>query len=203
MSKIFNPENHSRLSSEERRKLIPPEKILNLMQLQNGDVLLDAGAGTGYFAVPALNLVGDNGRVIAADLSQPMLDMLVQIAPTAKNLEILLCTADHIPLPEKSADKILMAFVLHEVDDAVAYLKMLRNILKDDGKLFIVEWSPVESPMGPPLHERLSKDVIENCFSESGFEMLRFENVNEFQYFCEAEIQQARDSAFNSREARP
>ena len=77
MSKIFNPENHGRLSSDERRKLIPPEKILNMMHLQKDDVLLDAGAGKGYFAIPALEYVGETGKVIAADISQQMLDMML------------------------------------------------------------------------------------------------------------------------------
>jgi len=156
------------------------------MNLLPGEVLLDAGAGKGYFAVPALEYVGETGKVIAADISQQMLDLLIQDAPDSNSIQPLLCEKNNISLPEKSVDKILMAFVLHEVDDAIAYLKMLRSILKDDGKLFIVEWTPVESPMGPPLHERLSKDVIENYFSESGLEMLHFEDVNEFQYFCEA-----------------
>ena len=186
MSKIFNPENHGRLSSDERRKLIPPEKILNMMHLQKDDVLLDAGAGKGYFAIPALEYVGETGKVIAADISQQMLDLMLSENHGPNNLEALLCDKNNIPVHENSVDKILMAFVLHEVDDAVAYLKMLRNILKDDGKLFIVEWSPVESTMGPPLHERLSRETIEKYFSDSGFDMLRFENVNDFQYFCEA-----------------
>lgn len=186
MSKIFNPEKHESLSSAERRKLIPPEKILDMMHLKKGDVMLDAGAGKGYFAIPALEYVGDTGNVIAADISQQMLDLLMSDAPGSLNLKTLLCEKDNIQLPEKSVDKLLMAIVLHEVDDAVAYLKMLRQILKADGKLFIVEWAPVESPTGPPVHERLSRETIEKYFSDSGFEMLRFENVNDFQYFCEA-----------------
>ncbi len=187
MSKIFSPENHGRLSSEERRKLIPPEKILGMMHLQKGDVLLDAGAGKGYFAIPALEYIGETGKVIAADISQQMLDLLIHEFPVSDNIQTLLCEKNNISLPDNSVDKILMAFVLHEVDDAVAYLKMLRNILKGNGKLFIVEWTPVESTMGPPLHERLSKETIEKYFSDAGFEMLRFENVNDFQYFCEAQ----------------
>jgi len=115
-----------------------------------------------------------------------MLDLLISDANDAKNLKTVLCDKDSIPVPENSVDKILMAFVLHEVDDARAYLKMLRQILKPGGTLFIVEWSPVESPMGPPLHERLSKEDIEKYFSDAGFELLRFEDVNDFQYFCEA-----------------
>lgn len=186
MSKIFNPENHNRLSSDDRRKLIPPKKILDKMQLQNGDVLLDAGAGKGYFAIPALEYVGETGKVIAADISQQMLDLLIQDAPDSNCIQALLCEKHNISLPEKSVDKILMAFVLHEVDDPEAYLKMLRNILKDDGKLFTVEWKPVESPMGPPLHERLSRKSIKKYFSDSGFDVLSFEDVNDFQYFCEA-----------------
>ncbi|HPS84060.1 MAG TPA: methyltransferase domain-containing protein, partial [Bacteroidales bacterium] len=131
--------------------------------------------------------IGETGKVIAADISQQMLDLLIHEFPVSDNIQTLLCEKNNISLPDNSVDKILMAFVLHEVDDAVAYLKMLRNILKGNGKLFIVEWTPVESTMGPPLHERLSKETIEKYFSDAGFEMLRFENVNDFQYFCEAQ----------------
>ncbi|KAF5030356.1 Ubiquinone/menaquinone biosynthesis C-methyltransferase UbiE [anaerobic digester metagenome] len=186
MSKIFNPENHARLHSDERRKFIPPEKILSMMHIRCDDVLLDAGAGTGYFAIPAAAYVGKNGKVIAADISQQMLNLLQQHLPASVPVEPLLCSAEYIPLPTQSVDKILMAFVLHEVNHRVAYLKMLRNILKDDGKIFIVEWSPIESPMGPPLHERINKNDLETYFALAGFKSLRFETINDFQYFCEA-----------------
>ncbi len=157
-----------------------------MMNVQKGDVLLDVGAGKGYFAIPALKYVGESGQVIAADISQQMLDLLVSDVHDAQNLTLLLCDKNNVPVPENSVDKILMAFVLHEVDNAVDYLKMLLRLLKRDGKLFIVEWSPVESPMGPPLHERLSKEAVENYFSAAGYELLRFEDINDFQYFCEA-----------------
>jgi len=62
MSKIFNPENHGRLNSEERRKLIPPDKILEMMNLQQGDVLLDAGAGKGYLPSLHWNMLAKAGR---------------------------------------------------------------------------------------------------------------------------------------------
>lgn len=186
MSKIFNPENHGRLSSDERRKLIPPEKILEMMRIRSGDVLLDAGAGKGYFAIPSLSYVGEDGKVIAADISQQMLDLLMQEAPETINLQPVLCEKDFIDLSEKSVDKILMAFVLHEVDDAVAYLKMLRKILKDNGQLFIVEWEKIDSPMGPPQHDRISVEEINQFLNEAGFVLQHHEMVNEIQYFCEA-----------------
>jgi ubiquinone/menaquinone biosynthesis C-methylase UbiE len=187
MSKIFNPESHQRLNSDERRKLIPPEKILNLMNIRNGDILLDAGAGKGYFAIPAIDFVGAGGKVIAADISQQMIDLLIHESLDSKRPHTLLCATDKIPLPENSVDKILMAFVLHEVDDAVTYLKMLRRILKDNGKLFIVEWEKTDSPMGPPLHDRLGKNELKDILLSSGFIITRLELINEMQYFCEVD----------------
>jgi ubiquinone/menaquinone biosynthesis C-methylase UbiE len=185
MDKVFKPENKHKLDSDQRRKLVPPEAVLDLMEIEKGDTLLDVGAGIGYFAVPAVRYVGPGGKVIAADISREMLDETKRrAAQSGVAVDTLLCGADRIPLPDAAADKILLAFVLHEVDDRAAYLREMRRLLKDGGALTIVEWDTVESPMGPPQSERISRRELASLIGAVGYVSVKDAQINDYQYAC-------------------
>jgi ubiquinone/menaquinone biosynthesis C-methylase UbiE len=185
MDKVFKHENLHKLESDDRKKLVPPESVLNLMEIKQGDILLDIGSGPGYFAIPAANYVGIKGKVIAADLSLQMLDELKKRVPAnIQNMEIILCSSDNVSLPEKIADKILLAFVFHEIDNQVDYLKNLKKLLKENGTITIVEWDKTESPIGPPLHERLNIDDITAIAKGAGYSVVKYHKINELQYLC-------------------
>lgn len=68
----FNPENMSRLDNPERRKKFPPEKLLELLQIDKKDNILDLGAGIGYFTIPAAQMT--DGSVFALDIEPKMLE---------------------------------------------------------------------------------------------------------------------------------
>jgi len=183
MNRIFNPENKHKLDSEERRKLIPPEKILDLMNINFGETFLDVGAGTGYFALIAAKYVGTNGRVIAADVSQEMLDEIkLRSLETNQNIELLLCKADSINIGDSLADKILMAFVFHEIDKKADYLKEMYRVAKNNCELTIVEWEKVDSQIGPPINDRISSQDLIQIAESSGFFVIKHEKINPYQY---------------------
>ncbi len=56
-----------------RRIVHSPERIL-APYLKAGQTMLDVGCGMGYFTIPAARLLGEGGRIIAADMQQEMLD---------------------------------------------------------------------------------------------------------------------------------
>ena len=45
-----------------------PAEVLQLLNIRPGDVVVDLGCGSGYFALKLSRLVGKNGRVIAEDI---------------------------------------------------------------------------------------------------------------------------------------
>ena len=183
MDKRFDPQNMGRLDTDSRRKLIPPDTLISMININEGDTVLDVGAGTGYFAIPALEYVGSNGKVIAADISQEMLTELRRKLPAdSKNLSTIRCDADKIPLPDKTADKILMAFVFHEFGDKKQYLCEIGRLVKGNGQIIIVEWEKVQSPMGPPLDDRISYSELMHIAESAGFLATRYNKINEDQY---------------------
>lgn len=186
MNKQFNPEKMHKLDNEARRKLIPPKIVLDLMNIHENETLIDVGAGTGYFAIPALDYVGDTGKVVAVDISEAMLaEINRKIAPGKNNFETVLCDATTIPLPDKIADKILLAFIFHEFEDKQQYLTEIARLLKDSGTITIVEWDMHESKMGPSIDHRISCQEIVDIAEKVGLVIYgQKTQINEHQYLC-------------------
>lgn len=183
MNKVFNSKSHSRLDSDKRYELIPPESVLNKMNLQPGDTLLDIGTGTGYFAIPALDKVTAKGRVIGTDLSADMLVVFRQkLAVIPNNLELLQTDGDRIKLPDNSANKILLAFLFHEIHKRPAFIAEMKRLMKDCGELTVVDWSLDNSEMGPPQNHRIGQNELISIFREEGFTLLENIKLNDQHY---------------------
>lgn len=196
MHKIFNPENRHKLDSDERRKQIPPKRVLDLMNIKAGETLLDIGAGTGFFAIPAINYVGETGMIIASDISGVMLDALRKRLPdNVKNISLLRCNPYRIDLPGLSVDKILMAFVFHEIDDKPRYLSETTRLLRPGGLLAIVEWVPFESEHGPPLQIRIGHRDLSAMAEEAGYTFLKYKQINESRYICTFQYERTHDAS--------
>lgn len=168
MGHRFDPKEAPRLDSQERRRRLPPEEVLEKIGLRRGMVLADVGAGTGYFTLPAAELVGPSGKVFALDLSEEMLSLLRAKNPPLQ-VEVLSCGETRLPLPEGAADLVLAAFVLHEVSAPLAFLRELRRIVRPKGRVALLEWLPLQEEEGPPLKERLAPETASDLLREAGF----------------------------------
>ena len=106
-----------------------------------GMTALDVGCGMGFFSIGMANLVGDGGRVIAADLQQQMLDVTTRrakAAGVAARVTPHLCAADRMGI-EESADFALAFWMVHEVPDPGRFMGELQTIVRPGGSLLIVE----------------------------------------------------------------
>jgi ubiquinone/menaquinone biosynthesis C-methylase UbiE len=177
MPERFDPENHETLESPERRRALSPERFLRHLGLKRGMVFADVGAGTGYFSLPAAELVGPEGKVYALDVEPRMLEKLRAKAPPAW-LESLTCQPGRLPLPDSCADLAFACFVLHEVEDPVAFLREMGRVAKPRAPIAVMEWARRRQPEGPPFGERIHHHRAEAFFLEAGlcFRSLEFLN---------------------------
>jgi ubiquinone/menaquinone biosynthesis C-methylase UbiE len=128
------------LVSPIRRWFQDPEKIL-APYISKGMTVLDIGPGMGFFTIPAAQMVGDNGIVIAVDLQEKMLKSLVKRAEkagVAGRIVAKLCEPDSLGVSEL-IDLCLAFNVAHEVPDASALFSQIRAILKPTGRLLLSE----------------------------------------------------------------
>jgi ubiquinone/menaquinone biosynthesis C-methylase UbiE len=123
-----------------RKLLQNPERVLK-PHIKPGWTVLDVGPGMGYFTIPLAKLVGDTGKVIAADLQQKMLDSLYHRALRAgvqDRIKLHQSAPDSIGISE-SIDFCLAFWMVHEVPDRTRFLDEISSRLKHGGLLLLVE----------------------------------------------------------------
>jgi len=128
------------LDNSLRRWLHNPQKILSAL-IRQGMSVLDLGCGPGVFTLEIAKLVGESGKVVAADLQDEMLKIVEnKIAGTPFEQRVMLhkCQEKSIGLAEKM-DFIMAFWMVHEVPDHERLFEELRSILKPGGTLYIIE----------------------------------------------------------------
>lgn len=168
-NKVFNPKKLNKLNNPVRLEEIPPQLIWEKLQLKNPKVLVDIGAGTGFFSKEFIKFT-DNGKVYACDISDVMLDwMKVNVCPQFSNIIPLKINNGIIPLDEGIADLVFMINLHHEIDDHESLLKQCYGLLNESGKILIIDWKKEQMEQGPPIEIRFSKEAVKNQLSDSGF----------------------------------
>ena len=148
-----------------RRRIQPPEKIVEWMGVKPDMRLLEVGPGPGTFTFAAARAVGETGRVYAIDIQESIVSGLnKKIGHLAvSNITSELASAYELPFPDGYFELVYMVTVLGEIPDKQRALGEFRRVLKDDGYLAIGEFLP------DPDYPRKST-VVRWC-GEAGFEL--------------------------------
>lgn len=185
MGEKFNPAHAERLLQPERRSWNDPDKILQYLNLGRCTIMVDLGCGPGWFTLEAAKKMADGGVVYGVDLSQEMLDQLQARAKAEKlhNVQTTLAEEDdEFPLPSEVADVVLIANVYHEVDQTSNFLGEVKRIMKPESTCLVVEWKQEETPVGPPLEERLDQQDVVEEFYANGFILAGTCDVGPYHY---------------------
>jgi demethylmenaquinone methyltransferase/2-methoxy-6-polyprenyl-1,4-benzoquinol methylase len=102
--------------------------------------VLDVGAGTGDLSFAA---VARGAEVIAIDLSAGMLAVLAQRSTGARRARIraLVGSAESLPLPDASVDRIVTGFTIRNVGDLGRAFAEFRRVLRPGGRAVVLELS--------------------------------------------------------------
>lgn len=154
-----------------RQEWQKPQEVVDRLSVQPGDVVADIGAGSGYFSVLFAKKVGDGGTIFAVDTDRNMLNYIRQRAKKEGlgNVRPLLAKADDPLLAKDSTDLIFICNTYMFIKDRDRYLPRLKDALKSDGRVAIVSYNLVDSPEGPPIHTRLSREKTIKEIVQAGF----------------------------------
>jgi len=113
-----------------------------------GQKVLDVASGTGDLALAFAKKVGPHGKVVMTDINDQMLargrNRLIDAGyPT----QAVVCDAEHLPFPEAEFDLVTVAFGLRNMTDKAVALKQMHRVLKPGGKLMVLEFSKVATPL--------------------------------------------------------
>lgn len=65
----------------------------------------------------------------------------------------------------------IMVTSLHYIEDKTTMMIEIKRILKENGRLLIVEFYKRKTPMGPPINHRISAEELEEFCNENGLKM--------------------------------
>jgi ubiquinone/menaquinone biosynthesis C-methylase UbiE len=110
------------------------ERMVSTASLGGEDWFLDAGVGTGRFALP---MARRGVNVLGVDVARNMMRRLLQKHPPA-NLYVARADLRRLPVRSRSISAVLVAHVLHLIADWRWVLLECQRVLRQDGVLFLL-----------------------------------------------------------------
>jgi SAM-dependent methyltransferase len=153
---VMGPGGANWLVRAERETEEAPDAALDAIGITKGSTVADIGAGAGYMTWRMAQRVGPKGKVYANDIEPQMIELLRRNMQQRKltNYEAVLGAVDDPKLPPAALDLVLLVDVYHEFSEPQKMLRHIRESLKPDGRLVLLEYRG-EDPSVPirPEHK--------------------------------------------------
>lgn len=184
MGRKFDPTIRHLLLAEDRMERFDRYEVLRSLGVGDGTAVADLGCGPGFFTLPASELVGPTGKIYAVDVQQEMVDDLrTRLAQQgATNVAVRRSSELEPSIPQRSVDLALLAFVLHEIDQRSSFLLAAKRLLREGGRIAVIEWEKIETPVGPPFDTRIRADEIIADAAAAGLALEEQRSLHEWHY---------------------
>ena len=115
-------------------------------------------------------MVGPKGRVLAEDILPEVRDTLTERVQreSLDNVAVKLGTPDDPMLPSESFDRVFLVHMYHEVESPYAFLWHLREGVKPDGLVVVVDSNR------PPNHHGMPPKQLKCEFAALGLQPTKF-----------------------------
>ena len=131
-----------------------------LASLQEGEFVLDLGAGGGFDVFIAARKVGASGRAIGVDMTPEMVTKARQNAEVFQeqtglaNVEFRLGEIEHLPVADSSVDVIISNCVINLSPDKPQVWREMARVLKPGGRVAVSDIA-LKEPLPEALQESL------------------------------------------------
>jgi ubiquinone/menaquinone biosynthesis C-methylase UbiE len=138
-----------------------PDQIMDALNIADGSLVADLGAGGGWFTARLAQRVGPKGVVYAEDIQPLMIEAIKRRVQRENltNVRTVLGTTKDSRLP-KGLDAVVIVGAYHEMEDPVALLKDAAASLKPQGRIGVVEYSAGAGGPGPDPDQRVSPETV-------------------------------------------
>ena len=168
-------------------KFLDSDEILGELNFKGDETFMDLGCGDGYISLKAIEDYLPNGKVYAVDVYDVAIDELNKFkdANDIKNLINIEAdvTQGIFDVKDDSVDVLLMLNVFHGFRDSETRDKVVRELarlIKEDGRIAIMEFKPIDWSFGPPTEIKCSPYELEELFNEHGLKKVHLnENMGQ------------------------
>ncbi|MEW6599671.1 MAG: methyltransferase domain-containing protein [Nitrospirota bacterium] len=175
-----------RFEDPERDKWQKPAEVVKAMNLREGDVVADIGAGTGYFTRHIAVAVGPSGKALGLDIEPGMVEYMKEDAKklNLNNYEARVVRTDDPELAPHSVDVIFLCDTYHHIENRVEYFSNIIPSLKPGGRVVVVDFIK-DSDFGPPRDHKMAQEVVVDELQRAGYKLIRTHALLPYQYFLE------------------
>lgn len=164
-----------------------PEKNIEQLVLDEGAIIADFGAGSGAYTLAAAKALRNKGKVYAVEVQKDLLTTL-QNTCTNEHISNVSFIWGNIELPggsklrDGSCDVVILSNILFQVGDKKAVIEEARRVLRQGGKLLVIDWTASFNNMGPTTEHVFPEMEARKLVEESIFTMDRTINAGNFHY---------------------
>ena len=159
---------------------VNPEEIIKNFEIRPGMVVADFGCGSGRYVLAIAKKmkgfdlpVGQAGVVYAIDIQKNLLESIKLNAEKEHLADIVdiiwadIEAKDGVRLATATIDLIVASNILFQISDKESLVKEIHRVLKDGGRVAIIDWSV--AGMGIAPKSLIAKKEAERIFIENGF----------------------------------
>ena len=123
-------------------------------ELRDGCEVLDIATGTAEVAIEIAKK-HPTAKMIGIDPSMNMLRLArkkVRVLGFAERIALVSAAAENLPFAEKRFDSATIAFGIRNTVDHELSLREIRRVLRENGRLFVLEFAIPRNPLFSPLY---------------------------------------------------
>lgn len=167
--------------------MVNPADSIKKFGVPKGAVVADFGVGAGYYAYELSHAVGDEGKVFAVDIQKSLIEAIKKqsLEKGIKNIEIIWGDIEVVggtKLRRASMDLIVVSNVLSQVDAKAGLVQECARVIKDKGRILLIDWSESFGSLGPISSMIVDKQTARRIFEDGPFEYKNDIDVGEHHY---------------------
>ena len=143
-TRIVDPNQHAYRSDGRYPYRQKSDYVLKELDLKAGDVVVDIGAGDGFWARHMAKSIGTEGIIHASEVEQEKVDDMKEKLADMPQIKPYLSPLDGTALPDNSCDLAFLSKTYHHFNEGghVDYLRHLKKVVKPTGRLCVIEMNP-------------------------------------------------------------
>jgi ubiquinone/menaquinone biosynthesis C-methylase UbiE len=185
--KIFDPKKLNKLNNLSRLIHLPPELIIEKADIKNPNIIIDIGAGTGFYSIPFAKKF-NKSKIYSFDISTIMVDWMKEnLVSSHRNIFPILMKDNIVPLENEIADLVMMINLHHELSSQEKTLNECFRLLKPKGKIVISDWKKEKTEFNPPFEIRYESEKVKEELIHAGFKNVNIFNELKYNFLIVAE----------------
>ncbi|MFH1268786.1 MAG: methyltransferase domain-containing protein [Planctomycetota bacterium] len=190
-TRVADPKQHASTGGGSYPYREKSDYVLRELDLKPGDVVVDIGAGDGWWAEKMAPCVGPEGTVHAGEVDQKKVDKMKERFADVPAVKPYLCPTDGTGLPENSCDLAFLSKTYHHLSDdgRVDYWRHLREVVRPTGRVCVIERHPGLAADEQGKKHGWSPGLLLQQAEEAGWIAVRYELITGTYHFLAIFVQ--------------